>query len=423
MTPEALVTLEKQIADIGKDWEKVKTLPADFQDYKTLMAGLPEDVKKLNATVAAARSAFEDLRRSRNQPAYRPTDGKTVSRECAIAIACCGLAGALERGPNAFTPGARDMINAELKNLLGVEAKAYTTSDVPLPLEYFAEIRGIITPYGIARKAMTNFPIGRGTMKLPRFGTWDDFALIALSGPVNEKKATITFATLSSHKYGGLCRVPREIEEQSIVPIGQYLAVYGANKFDKIEDAIAFLADGSGTYDGRNGVIATAITNSLQILTPAAKTHPSDVTLDQLRALRGLLPAPVLATGKYYMHPTWEAALRKMRAVPAGTSGGAIDPSVFVDASPAGPARFDGFEIVWTNIMPVYGTAVNAAASVAIFGNLSYWWFGLRTGSPRVDFSTEVYFATDELATRFLIELDVDYMSANAASVLTLAAA
>jgi hypothetical protein len=52
-----------------------------------------------------------------------------------------------------------------------------------------------------------------------------------------------TFASLESHKAGGIVRLPREIDEQSIVPLGQFLARYGAIEFARLEDRWGFLSD------------------------------------------------------------------------------------------------------------------------------------------------------------------------------------
>jgi len=70
-------------------------------------------------------------------------------------------------------------------------------------------------------------------------GARPQFASVALSGTIAEGSPTITFASLESHKIGGLVRVPREIEEQSIVPMGQFLARYGAVEFARAEDTWA----------------------------------------------------------------------------------------------------------------------------------------------------------------------------------------
>ena len=53
-------------------------------------------------------------------------------------------------------------------------------------------------------------------------------------------------------------QLPREIDEQSVVPMGQFLARYGAVEFARVEDTWGFLADGTGTYESVKGVVQIA---------------------------------------------------------------------------------------------------------------------------------------------------------------------
>jgi hypothetical protein len=83
-----------------------------------------------------------------------------------------------------------------------------------------------------------------------------------MSAAFAEKSPTVTFASLESHKIGGIVRLPREIDEQSIVAMGQFLARYGAVEFARVEDTWGFLADGSATYESVKGVVQVARDNA-----------------------------------------------------------------------------------------------------------------------------------------------------------------
>jgi len=48
------------------------------------------------------------------------------------------------------------------------------------------------------------------------------------------------------------------------------------------------------------------------------------------------------------------------------------------------------------------------AGPIAVFGAMSFWWMG-EHGIPRIDTSEHVYFANDQLAVRFIEEIDFDY--------------
>ena len=58
---------------------------------------------------------------------------------------------------------------------------------------------------------------------------------------------------------------------------------------------------------------------------------------------------------------------------------------------------------------------------LAVFGALSFWWLG-EHGSPRIDTSEHIWFANDQLAVRFIEEIDFDYAAVDATAALITAA-
>jgi HK97 family phage major capsid protein len=262
---------------------------------------------------------------------------------------------------------------------------------------------------------MASYPIGMGTARPARFGTRPPFGAIAMSGAFAEKSPSVAFASLESHKLGGIVRLPREIDEQSIVSMGQYLARYAATEFARAEDQWGFLADGSGTYEGVKGIVTIAREGTKTVVLAAGKTKPSDATLDDLRALRRVVSKAALSgrISAYYLDTTWETRLASFRS--------AAEPNVYLRL-PDGSAILDGYPIVWTDVLEPYGTAAVADKPIAVFGSLSHWWFG-EHGQPRIDTSEHVYFANDQLAVRFIEEIDFDYMANDATGVLLTAGA
>src|SRR5207245_5718695 len=123
------------------------------------------------------------------------------------------------------------------------------------------------------------YPIGMRTPRPARMGTRPSFGSIAMSAAFSEKSPTVTFASLESHKIGGIVRLPREIDEQSIVAMGQFLARYGAVEFARAEDNWGFLADGSGSYESVKGVVQIARDNSKTVTLASTTSQPSDSPL------------------------------------------------------------------------------------------------------------------------------------------------
>ena len=78
---------------------------------------------------------------------------------------------------------------------------------------------------------------------------------------------------------------------------------------------------------------------------------------------------------------------------------------------------FVGYPIVWTDVLTPFGTADAGDSPLAVFGALSFWWMG-EHGTPRMDTSDQVWFMNDQLAIRFIEEIEFDYAADDATAVL-----
>ena len=312
-------------------------------------------------------------------------------------------------------PSQRGLLLDFAKGTLDISTRsALTNSDIPFPSEYSGELRELISQFGVVRRQMTPYPIGMGTARPARMGTRPTFGSIAMSGAFTEKSPSITFASLESHKVGGIVRLPREIDEQSVVAMGQFLARYGAIEFARAEDTWGFLADGGGTYESVRGVVQIARDNGKTVTLNSTKTKPSDATLADFRTLRTKVNKAALSgrLSAYYLDSTWEAQLPSFRT--------AAEQNVY-QRLPDGTAILDGYPIIWTDVLQAYSTSAAADQTIAVFGAMSFWWMGEHR-SPRIDTSEHVYFANDQLALRFIEEIDFDYAAVDATAAIITAA-
>jgi HK97 family phage major capsid protein len=192
--------------------------------------------------------------------------------------------------------------------------------------------------------------------------------------------------------------------------MGQFLARYGAVEFARAEDTWGFNADGGGTFETVKGIVQLARDNELVVTLAAGKTKPSDATLEDFRAMRRLVNKAALngRLSAYYLDTTWETRLSAFKTQQ--------EPNVY-QRLPDGTAILDGYPIVWTDVLEPYGTAAAADKAIAVFGALSFWWMG-EHGTPRMDTSEHVWFANDQLAVRFIEEIDFDYAALDATSAL-----
>src|ERR1035437_1351669 len=348
-----------------------------------LMQGLPDRVKGLEKENDDLRGMLKTIRRSALKGTFdqgvRWIGNKAfVSDDCAAALtsvfvlSCARLENGLEHLIG--DPAARERIKAHASGILNMEMKtAMTGAEIPLPTVYVPQVIELVFKYGQARQYATVFPLGAGTVKLPRLKAGeDDFGYFGagtagMSQSITEKRVTAELVTFTANKAGGLIRLPYELEEDEFIPIGQFLARYIARQLAKLEDKTMFLADGTSTYASQTGVGPYCVANSTYLLQLASsKTKPSDAMLADWRNLRGKVSAAVLSgagNAAYYINPTFDPALRAMNTYPN---------FIVFDTSNPGKPTFDGWPVRWVGVMQAFQTTAAASSFIGFFGDLSY---------------------------------------------------
>lgn len=419
-----LFPLLKSFFDKEGGYSKIKDLPE-------LLSGEKKRVDELQGTVSKLR---KQLALSQQSTGVRWVGNKPfVTEECARHLTSLFVIEAAKLGDkalNCLTPNARahEGLVQRACEFLGVEQKtALSGTEIPLPTVFVGQIVELVFAYGQARQYATVYPLGAGLVKLPRLKAGeDDFGYLGagtagMSQAVAEKRVTAELVTFTANKAGGLIRIPTELEEDTFIPLGQFLARYIARQLAKLEDKTLFIGDGSATYANQTGVGPYCVANTDYLLQLAAgKTKCSDITLDDLRNLRGKVSAAVLANmaangqtaAAYYFHPTMEPLLRSFNKYP----------NFVIFTNENGKPMFDGWPVRWIGVNATNNGQAQAEKFGAFFGDLSYWYLGER-GSVRVEVSKEVFFATDELALRALERIDVEAMAVDAMSTLQLGAA
>jgi HK97 family phage major capsid protein len=424
--------LLKQLAEKGDGgWEETKKTIKGLVD---LINGEKKRVDELQATVGkmrkelATRASGTGVRWIKNVP--------FVTDDCAQHIAASFVLDCARLGAKAMkqlnkSEAQHEGLIARACELLGIEVKtAMGTTQAPLPTNFISQITELVFAYGQARQYATVYPLGAGTTKLPRLTAGeDDFGFLGagraagMSAAIGEKRVGVTLVSFDPSKAGGIIRIPFELEEDTFIQLGQFLSRYIARQFAKLEDNTLFLGDGTATYGNISGIIKYAQTNTDYLLSlEAGKTKPSDATLDDFRNLRNKVSAAVLsnmaANGQtaaaYYLHPTWDAKLVSFNDK--------NQPFNYQRGNGLAGATLDGFPVRWVGAMQPYGTAAAASKQIAVFGDIAYWYLGER-GSTRIDVSTEVFFATDELAMRALESIDVQALATDAVASMQTPAA
>lgn len=435
LTPEQEAELQKYLKEISENWPQFKTLRSDFDKTKgdvvegaKLIKAISDELPKLQKEVDRLRK--QHLSNASGTGVRWVNNVPFVTNDCAEMLASIYVVAAFQQNKLENLVKAsetRERVISKAQTMLGLEQRvALSSTEIPLPTVYVPQIVELVWTYGQARQYATVFPLGAGTVKLPRLKVGEDkFVFFASPGlTITERRVAAELVTFTANKAGGLIRIPYEIEEDTFIPLGQFLARYIARRFAALEDETLFLADATATYDSIRGIYSyckantggAAVAPYLELA--AGKTSPNDATLDDFRTLRTLVNAAVLGAnangGAYYLNPTMEA-----RLVRFNTSATVIP---YRPAQGGNPATLDGFPIRYVGVLQPFTTGPAVSQLICAFGDLSYWYLGER-GQPRVETSREVFFATDEVAMRALERIDVEAMAIDAIAAMATPAA
>jgi HK97 family phage major capsid protein len=375
-------------------------LQAKHQAFEGESKTLAEQVLEIRKIQLAAKSVMSRSNKRHNE----------VSDDCARHLGAIAIQAAFMQG---FVPNEKsDKLGGLYKDITGVEIRAaLTSSDIPLPIGYSGDVAELVGMFGSARQYGTVFPLANGSFKLPKLGTDTTFGLIAGSGTVTEKSPTVTNVTFNAEKFGGLVRLPTELDEDSIVSIGQFVARYAARQIARAEDHNFWVGTGaaSGVNGTAEGLTKSVVTDSKTTVSGVLGS-PSEFTLTHFRTLRGICDASALRNGAYYMHPSFEQLLNTYN-----TSGNRpYNPQAQIMGSGAQPfvtgPTLDGFPIRWVDVMPVYSTSDVVSTVHALFGDASFNYLGVR-GGIRFDTSKEAGFTTDEILIRALERFTIGKMA------------
>jgi HK97 family phage major capsid protein len=399
-------------AEQAKEFEDILK---QLGEWKGDLTGIIREFPQLKAGVDSLRRA--GLARG----ASNPSPGQ-ISDGCAEWFGAVAILGLEKRGK--LEGQNREALLTRSSSILGVETRtALSSSDIPLPTQYSGEVVALVGMFGTARRFGTVFPLGAATVKLPRLKTDSTFGLLTQSTTIAEKSPQTEWVTFTPEKFGGLVRMPNELDADSIVALGRFIAEYAARQLAYVEYWQFWRSTGaaSGINGTAEGLTKSVATDS-KTTTSTGLGSPCEFSITHFRTLRGVCDAGALRRGAYYLHPSFEALLATFN-----TSGNKpFNPAAQISGSGANPMTIvptlDGYPIYWIDVMPVYTTSDALSTVHVLFGDVSYNYLGVR-GTPMIQTSIEAAFVTDEILVRALERLTVGKMATGAVAGLITAAA
>ena len=194
--------------------------------------------------------------------------------------------------------------------------KEMTTDDQSTPYsgytvdsELSAEIRHLITNYGVARREMMALQLTKHTYRANNLVTDVIVYWVDEGSAIGSTQAVLGQKTLELKKLGAIVTLTNELMTDGEIDLFSFLAERVAENFAKAEDLAFFKGDGTGTYGSFTGLLKDTTINEVTM----TGTTFASVDADDLIDMQDATPEGAQANAKYYMHRTIKSYVRKLK--------------------------------------------------------------------------------------------------------------
>ena len=292
----------------------------------------------------------------------------------------------------------------------GIQVKAHletvnSQGGFLVPDEFSDVLISLREEYGVARRNCKIEPMTSDTKRIPKRSSTLSASFVGEATAGTETTQNFQQVNLVAKKLMVLTTISNELNEDSLINLGDSVAGEIAYAFALKEDECVFLGDGTSTYGGIVGVIQSLFSVSGNASVNTAGSSEADtgtLTLQNLNETMAKLPAYAdTPNAKWYMHKSVYAAYAERLAYAAGGNS-ARD---IVDGTPRNVLL--GYPVEFTQVMPTSSTLAGGASDTTLrcatlFGDLSLaTCFGDRR-SNTISFSDSALnaFEQDEIVVR-----------------------
>ena len=268
----------------------------------------------------------------------------------------------------------RDGNVESLKELGGFASRKELTTDgdnspyggYAVDSELSAEIRHLVTQYGVARQEMNTQTLSKNSYKANDLATdvsvfWTDEA-----SQINSTQIVLGQGTLELKKLASIVAVTSELLSDEEIDLFSFIGGRIAEAFAEAEDEAFFNGDGTSTYGSFTGLLEAGDVNSVTLA--SGDTGFSSVSAEKLLDMQDSTPQGAQKNAKYFMHRSVFNLIRKLRSdsVSAGDSAG-----LFLYQAPGAgePIMLWNKPVVLVEVMPTTSDTASDTAFV-IYGDL-----------------------------------------------------
>ena len=295
----------------------------------------------------------------------------------------------------------------------GIETRALSTTTNSLggylvPEEMETAIIDLRETYGVARQSAFVRAMASDSMVIPRRAGGVTAYFVNENGEITASDKNWDAVTLTARKLAAMCRMSKEVTEDSIVNLADDLAGEIAYAFAKKEDECLFLGDGTSTYGGIVG-LKSAVAAGSKVTAATGNTAFSTLDLEDFEQMVGKLPEYAVAGARWYIsRQGWANSMLRLAEAAGGNTVAQI--------AQGAPLQFLGFPVTIAQVMNSTLTAQTSTDGLAYLGDLRLAaTMGTRRGvSIAVDASR--YFEFDQLAIKGTQRFDLNVHEKGTAS-------
>jgi HK97 family phage major capsid protein len=227
--------------------------------------------------------------------------------------------------------------------------------------ELSAEIRHLITEYGVARREFMTVQLTKNGYDANALVTDVTVNWVNEASPIGSTQVVLGQEALTLKKLGAIVTMTRELLEDEEIDLFAFIGTRVAEGFARKEDEAFFLGEGSGDTANAEftGIFFASGVGEVSMAT--ADDAFADLNADYLLDMQDEAPQEIAKTGKYYMHRSILNLVRKLKD----------DQNAYIYQAPSesGPATIWGKSVVEVEVLP--STADSAADTAFVgFGNL-----------------------------------------------------
>lgn len=279
-----------------------------------------------------------------------------------------------------------------------------------VPTEFENSIIDLRNDYGIARGSVQIVPMSSDTKRQPRRTGGLTAYAIGEAASLTASDKTFDQVELIARKWGVLARFSSELNEDSVISIGDDLASEIAYAFANKEDECLFNGDGTSTYNGIVG-LKNALLAGSKVTATTGNTAFSTLDIEDFQQMIAKLPSYAFkGMPKWYIHRSgWAMSMLRLAAAAGGNTNREIQGGY--------QPQFLGYDVVFVEVMNNTLTTQTSTDGLVYFGNLPMAaMLGDRRGIAIAQ-SSDVYFTTDELAIKGTERFDINVHDKGTASV------